>query len=94
MGRFTRAVAALALGAVPALGVLAAVQQPGGINGGGAAGAPGPVLADNGVINSNSAGGSGSVRVLADNGVIHAQGVGGTGSLVAPDDNGVITSHN
>jgi hypothetical protein len=78
MGRLTRAVAALALTATPVLGVITAVHPDG-------------FLADNGVINADNTGGSGTVT-LADNGVIHAQFAGHSAAVVAPADDGVVNS--
>jgi hypothetical protein len=78
-------VAALALGAVPVFGVVAAVHTH-GINGGGDGGVLGGVRAENGVIHLES------VHFLASDGVIHTQFASGSGALVTPDNNGVIMS--
>jgi hypothetical protein len=93
MGSLTRTVAGLALTATAALSVVAAVN-PSGINGGGHAGVPGLTQATGGVIQNQTVGGSGSLRILATDGVIHAQlGLGASGAVPAPADNGVISSH-
>jgi hypothetical protein len=83
MGRLTRTAAARALGATPMFGAVAAVH-PNGISGGDHAVVHGGVQADNGVIHMESvrilatdgvihnqfAGGSGAVITPDDNGVI------------------------
>jgi hypothetical protein len=80
MGRLMRAAAALAVGAAPVLGVVAAQ--------------PGSVLAGNGVIKIETVHGSGMTHLLAQDGVIHNQSVRGPGTVHILADGGVINSKN
>jgi hypothetical protein len=76
MRRLTRTAAALAFGALPAVGLVSTVPVAG-------------VLADGGIIHADKAG---SVHLLAEGGVINADTVVLAGSWVSPADDGVIMS--
>lgn len=78
MKRLTFSVATLALGALPAVGLVATASALGQHAGGG-------------IRHANTAH---PVRVLADNGVISANAAIGSRSAIRPADDGIVNSRN